>query len=132
MTNLATVQNIYGAFGRGDVAAILETLADDVEWDDDGASASPFLVPRHGRNEVGGFFQSLAAADFTKFEPTAFLESGNIVVALLDIDFTVKATGKSVTQPDEVHIWRFDDNGKVKSFRHRVDTHAQHLAFGQN
>jgi hypothetical protein len=34
-----------------------------------------------------------------------------------------------MTQLDEVHIWRFDNEGKVASFRHRVDTHAQHLAF---
>ena len=33
MSNLATVQTIYDAFGTGDVLTILETLADDVEWE---------------------------------------------------------------------------------------------------
>src|SRR4051794_29899804 len=31
MSNLATVEGIYEAFGKGDVPAILDVLADDVE-----------------------------------------------------------------------------------------------------
>lgn len=130
MGNLQTVQEIYEAFGRGDVPAILERLADDVEWDSDASEGSgPFMVPRRGRDQVGQFFQALGAADFTRFEPTAFLESDNLVVALINVTFVVKATGKSVVQEDEVHIWRFGPDGKVVNFRHRVDTHAHHLAF---
>jgi ketosteroid isomerase-like protein len=129
LSNVQTVQEIYAAFGRGDVPAILSMLADAVEWDSDSAGDVPFAVPRRGRDAVGGFFEALGAAEFTKFEPTAMLESGNTVVALLDVDFTVKATGKQVKQLDEVHIWRFGPDGKVVSFRHRVDTHAQYLAF---
>jgi len=129
MSNLETVQEIYAAFGRGDVPAILSKLADDVEWDADSTSDVPLLQPRRGRDGVGAFFGSLAAVDFTGFAPTALLESGNMVVALIDVEFTVKATGRSVKQLDEVHIWRFGPDGKVASFRHRVDTHAQHLAF---
>jgi ketosteroid isomerase-like protein len=33
MGNLETVQKVYEAFGRGDVPAILDELADDVRWD---------------------------------------------------------------------------------------------------
>ncbi len=129
MSNLNTVQEIYAAFGRGDIPAILSKLADDVEWDADSTADTPFLLPRRGRDGVGEFFANLALADFTGFAPTAFLESGNIVVALIDVEFTVKATGKSVKQPDEAHIWRFGPDGRVADFRHRVDTHAHHLAF---
>lgn len=130
MSNLKTVQDIYAAFGAGDVPAILDKLADNVEWDTDARSdVGPFIVARRGKDGAGKFFAALAAADFTKFEPTALLESGNVVVALVDVDFTVKATGKTVSQLDEVHIWRFDNDGNVASFRHRVDTHAHHLAF---
>jgi ketosteroid isomerase-like protein len=129
MSNLETVQGIYDAFGVGDVPAILSKLDASVEWDADSTSDAPFLAPRRGVEGVGGFFASLAAADFTKFEPTTFLESGNVVVALIDVDFTVKATEKKVSRLDEAHIWRFNDEGKVVNFRHRVDTHAQQLAF---
>ena len=33
MSNLATVQAIYAAFGRGDVPAILSHLTDGVAWE---------------------------------------------------------------------------------------------------
>ena len=36
--NVAAVEAIYAAFGRGDVPSILERLADDVRWDDWGDS----------------------------------------------------------------------------------------------
>ena len=35
MSNIETVKSIYEAFGRGDVPAILDKLADDVDWDYD-------------------------------------------------------------------------------------------------
>lgn len=33
MKNLQTVHDIYQAFGRGDVASILEFMHPDVEWE---------------------------------------------------------------------------------------------------
>ena len=33
VSNLATVRGIYAAFGRGDIPAILDALAEDVEWE---------------------------------------------------------------------------------------------------
>jgi len=39
----------------------------------------------------------------------------------------VKATGKTLRDL-EVHLWTFDDAGRVVRFRHVVDTHAHHLA----
>ena len=35
MSNVETVQATYDAFGRGEIEAILDQLADDVEWDQD-------------------------------------------------------------------------------------------------
>lgn len=129
MSNIGTVQNIYAAFGRGDVPTILSHLAEDVSWEDDASGELPLLVPRSGRAGVGEFFAAIGATGFTRFEPTAFLESGNVVVALVDVAFTVKATGKQVEQLDEAHIWRFNDSGLVQNFRHRVDTLAHQRAF---
>ena len=129
MNNLQTVREMYAAFGAGDLPTILSKLADDVEWDADAKSSVPLIQPRHGRGGAGEFFASMAAVDFTKFAPTEFLANDNIVIALIDVEFTVKATGKKVSQLDEVHIWRFNSDGLVTNFRHRVDSHAQHLAF---
>ena len=132
MSNLETVQAIYEAFGRGDVPFILDQVADDVRWDPwdppgpahDGAV--PYLVPRRGRSGVEAFFASLAAVDITHFLPTNLLAGGNQVAAVIDIRFTVKATGAQAADL-EIHLWTFGDDGTVVEFRHVVDT-ARHLA----
>jgi uncharacterized protein len=130
MSNLATVQSIYAAFGRGDIPAILATLADDVEWEYGGTATDvPWLQPRRGPTEVVGFFESLAAIEFRHFAPTTLLESGTVVVALVQLEAVVKATGIAVSEVDEVHIWHFDAAGKVARFRHRADTLQHHRAW---
>ena len=129
MAHIATVQQLYEAFGKGDVPAILERLADDVDWEYGGdATGLPWLQARRGRAQVVGFFQDLAALDIQRFEPTTLLESGNVVVALIQLEVVVRATGRRVVEEDEVHIWHFDDRGQVRRFRHRVDTHRVWLA----
>jgi ketosteroid isomerase-like protein len=130
MSNLRTTQEIYQAFGRGDVPAILAKLSDSVDWDYGPASTDvPWLQRRKGRDGAASFFASLEAIQIHTFAPKTFLESEGLVVALVDIEFTVKATGKRVVEEDEVHIWRFDAQGKVARFRHRSDTHQHHLAY---
>lgn len=129
MSSVGTVQGIYEAFGREDVAAILAKLASDVEWEYGVNSTDvPWLQPRRGRDEVAGFFQALAALDFHKFQPTALLESGDLVVALINLEATVKTTGRRVVEEDEVHLWRFNAAGEVARFRHRADTHLHWTA----
>jgi ketosteroid isomerase-like protein len=129
MTNAETVQQIYAAFGQGDIPAILGHLADDVDWEYGQAGSDvPWLQPRRGRDAVGGFFESLGALDFQKFDVTRVIDGGDVVVALITIDLTVKATGKRIAEEDEIHVWRFDANGKVARFRHGADTHAHQVA----
>jgi uncharacterized protein len=123
MTPIERVQQIYGAFGRGDVPAILAELADDVEWEySTFPSPVPWLQPRKGRADVAQFFQALQAIDLTQFEPRHFFSAGNMVVDVIDVAFTVKATGKKVLEPETIHLWHFNEAGKVARFRHRVDT----------
>jgi ketosteroid isomerase-like protein len=131
MSNVATVQEIYAAFGRGDVPAILDRVADDVHWEHwpDGSGAQrhgvPWLLERTGRDEVAGFFASLEALEFHGFAPTAMLEGHGAVAAVIAIDATVKATGERF-RDDEIHLWSFDADGRVTAFRHFVDT-AKHV-----
>lgn len=129
MSNIPTVLIIYEAFGRGDVPTILGHLSDDVQWEPDGADIGvPWLKPRRGRAEVPGFFESLGAIDLRAFQPKTLLERDDVVVALIRLAFVVKATGRAVAEEDEVHIWRFDDQGRVASFCHKVDSHRHWLA----
>lgn len=126
MSNIPTVQAIYAAFGQGDVPTILGHLAEDVAWEYDKAeSGIPWFAPRRGRAAVPGFFEALGAVELRKFQPKTFMESGRVVVVLNDIELVVKATGRSVAEDDEVHLWHFDDAGKVARFCHKTDTLAQ-------
>jgi uncharacterized protein len=127
MSNLATVQEIYAAFGRGDIPAILDTLADDVCWDHlpDGGGAQrhdvPWLRERTGRDDVAGFFEALGALEFHVFAPTVILADDDTVVALIDEDVTVRATGERFRDA-AAHVWSFGPDGRVIAFRHLTDT----------
>ena len=93
MAHIGTVQQLYEAFGKGDVPAILGHLADDVDWEYGGdATGLPWLQARRGPAQVAGFFQDLAALDIQRFQPTTFLESGNVVVVLIQLEVVVRAT----------------------------------------
>jgi hypothetical protein len=86
----------------------------------------PYLVPRKGKADVGGFFAALAGIDFHGFEPVNLLAGGNQVAAVFKLDVTVKATGRRF-QDLEIHLWTFGDAGEVTSMRHVLDT-AKHAA----
>ncbi len=130
MSNIKVVQDIYAAFGRGDIPAILDRLADSIEWEYGSApNEVPWLQPRRGRAEVGKFFESLSALEFHNFEPKTFLEGSGLVVVLVDLEVTVNQTGKRIIEEDEVHIWHFDASGRVVRFRHCVDSHQHVTAY---
>ena len=130
MSNLQTVREIYDAFGRGDVLAILSRLSESVEWEYGPASTNvPWLQRRRGRDGAAAFFASLAHFDMHAFRPKEFLEGDGVVVVLLDVDFTVRATGRRIVEEDEIHVWRFDGDGRVVRYRHGLDTHMHQLAW---
>ena len=121
MSNIDTVKAMYEAFGRGDVAAILDKLDENVEWDTDYDSpAAPWLEPRRGRENIPGFFEAVATIGITKFEPHTFGADGNKVVAVVDIE--ADRQGKHYVIPNEGHLWIFNDQGKVTKYQHMTDT----------
>ena len=123
MSHRETVQQIYAAFNQGNVPAILERLAEDVEWEHDTVDHGiAVLQPRRGRREVAGFFEGLAVLEFTRFEVANVLEGGNQVVAVCHVDHVHKKTGKRFSDL-ELHLWTFGERGQVTRFRHLVDSH---------
>jgi hypothetical protein len=130
MSPTATVQEIYAAFGRGDVGAILERLADDVEWEtwlDNHAQRAdvPWLRPQRGRDGAAAFFAAIAGWEIRDFQVLRLLASDDAVVAEIRID-AVTETGAPV-RDEELHLWSFGHDGRVTHFRHYVDT-AKHIA----
>jgi ketosteroid isomerase-like protein len=130
MSNLKTLMEIYEAFGRGDLPAILARFSDTIEWEY-GATASniPWVQRREGKaGAEAGLVSTFTNMETHRFVPKAFIEGDGVIVVLYDTEFTVRATGKRVVEEDAAHIWRFDNEGKVSRFRHRADSLQQHLA----
>ncbi len=129
MTQTETIQEIYQAFGRGDVPAIIERLAEDVAWEHDALDHGiPWLKPGRGKPHVLAFFGVIGSQlSISRFEVKNLLTGGDQVVALIGIDAKVLATGKTYTDL-EAHLWTFAPNGRIASFRHLTDSHQHWLA----
>ena len=133
MSNIATVQGIYEAFGKGDVPAIQAVLADDVEWESwaDNSSVKagvPWMVPRHGKDDVVHFFEAVAQMEVVEVQVLGMMEGGNKVAVEFVIEAKVPSSGKQF-RDEEIHVWTFDDKGKVTRLRHYTDTAKQIAVF---
>jgi uncharacterized protein len=84
MSQIALVQSLYAAFGRGDIATLLSNLYADIDWESYGPTGSyPTLGQRAGKSEVERFFaESAATQDFSDFSPREFYEVGDKVFVL--------------------------------------------------
>jgi ketosteroid isomerase-like protein len=128
--NAATVSDVYAAFGRGDAAAMLDRLADDVAWDDWSDNFAqraqvPHMTPRRGKAQVADFLSLLGSYTILEFAILDIIGSGRQVVAEARVSFALPDGGRFADE--ELHLWTFDDEGRVVRFRHYVDT-AKHIA----
>ena len=121
--NIETVKAIYDAFGRGDVAAILDRCTDDVDWGAESAlEIAPWHGIKHGKAGVPQFFEGIAqTGSVTEFTPLSFAgnEDGDVMV-VIRFAFTVNDTGKDLAM-NLHHHWRFRD-GRVAHYRGSEDT----------
>ena len=121
MSNADTVRAIYEAFGRGDVATILDNLDDHIEWETAvPVSDVPWLRARRGKASIVGFFEALAPLTITRFEPHTIFDGGDKVFVLIRFDAT--AGGRGYSFPDNGHLWQFNPAGKVVKYDHITDT----------
>src|SRR3954471_996142 len=82
--NIAHVQSMYAAFGRGDIAALLAGMTPDIDWQTIGRQKDfPTLGPRQGIEQVQEFFQLVADhEDFSDFAPREFYAAEDKVSCL--------------------------------------------------
>ena len=123
--SVETVKVLYAAFSRGDIPAILSRLADDVEWDawpDNYAAKAGVgaLQPRRGKAGVADFFKVIGQWKFNEFEVRDIMAGDRQIAAHIFVDYDVPRGGKF--RDEEIHLWTFDAEGKVKSFKHFLDT----------
>jgi len=129
-SSAATVADIYAAFARGDVPAILDRLSPDVVWDvwDDNfgqRAGVPHMVERRGRDGVAAFLGVLANYTVQRFDVLDIIGGGRKVVAEVKNAFDMPGGGRYADE--QLHLWTFDEDGRVVGFRHYLDT-AKHIA----
>jgi ketosteroid isomerase-like protein len=125
MSNIETVKAIYEAFGKGDFNFILDQLADDVVWegwaDNYGQKAGvAWLQEQRGKAGAADFFQLTTTMEVNRFDVLSILEGENQIAAEVVI-------GCKYFLDEEMHLWNFNDQGKVTRLRHYADT-AKHIA----
>lgn len=130
--NLALVQRMYDAFGRGDIQTITNHLTDDVEWIAEGPSSVAYFGKMRGPAEVQSkFFGGIAATqENMRLAMEDFIAQGDGVAIFGRYSATVKATGKRFDAP-LAHLFRIRD-GKIWRFLNLGDTAAVAQAYDKS
>jgi ketosteroid isomerase-like protein len=128
--NVATINEIYAAFGRGDVPTILDKIAPDCRWESWANNWAqrqdvPTLRPRTGPAGVAEFFATVGALQIHDFQVLDVIAGERQVGVEVVIELSTPAGGR--IRDEELHLWTFDEQQRVVRLRHYVDT-AKHIA----
>lgn len=123
MSNVRVVQDVYRAFGRGDIPTVLGAFDAKMEWRE--AEGNPFQPS--GKPWVGpdailkNLFMRIGEEwDGFTVHPKIFHDAGDAVVVEGRYTGTHKVTGKAL-DAQMCHVWKVR-NGKIASFQQFVDT----------
>jgi uncharacterized protein len=126
-TAVELVKSLYEAFGRGDIAFIVNSINDDCRWVAPGATLATRGV-YSGPQGVLQFFERMnATEEFTLFEPREYFSDsqGNVVV-LGSEAMRSRKTGKEA-KTEWSMVFRIRD-GKVSGWHAYYDTEAYAIA----
>jgi ketosteroid isomerase-like protein len=128
MSNLAIAKELYAAFARRDMSAVLAKLSRDVVWSEPENPFNPAAGRRHGH---AGFLEwariGRDSEEIESLEPQRFLVGQDAVAVVGHMRCRAKGTGR-VYESDFVHLVTFA-NGLVTSFQEFFDTYAAAEAF---
>jgi uncharacterized protein len=131
MNNEQTVKDVYAAFQRADIPAILAMVADDVDWNNDRVESRecPWNGNFSGKANLPGFFKAVGESlDIKVFDAKSIVAAGQHVAVHLRIESTVRKNGRPIKN-DVVHYWTFNDRGQIAMYRHYNDTAAELTAW---
>ena len=118
----------YEAIRRHDRAALMATLAEDVDWQVVGPASMPFGGNYRGRAEAQRFFSTIAqACDVLEFAVDRVVADGDTVIAFGHEHFRVRATGRN-WNTDWIQVYTVRE-GAICRFREYTDTAAIVAAF---
>lgn len=129
-SNLKAVKNVYAAYDRGDLEAVLAELSPEIVW----TNPYPPHVPLAGSFEGHAAFRRFVGliketTQSQAFEVRDFVAQGDKVVVLGWERVIARSTGRIYENP-WAHVWSFRD-GKAVSVRVYGDTAAVGAAFQQ-
>ena len=127
--NIKLIQDVYAAFGRGDIPAVLDAVTPDVTWGVVGREQDvPFAGIRHGRNGAAEFFRLLKETkDLTNFTPQKFVAADDMVLVWGRYDWTMHSSGVA-GESEFLHVFTIRD-GKICAWRGHQDTARLAQAF---
>jgi uncharacterized protein len=118
--NIANTKKGFAAFAAGDVATVMELMAEEVEWTTPGNSSVSGTI--HGKEELGAFFAKLAEKGFATNAQHYFADDERVVVLT-----QVSAGGETA---DDVDVFVFNADGKVIMHQSANDTAMLERVFG--
>ena len=128
LDNAQIVRDLYAAFGRGDVPFIINHLAPDVVWVQEGPGEIPWSGTHFGPAEASYFFDGLGKTTTdARLDMTVFVAQDDKVATFGRFAATVN--GRRVSTP-VAHLFVFRD-GMVVQYRNFSNTAAfQHVYTG--
>jgi ketosteroid isomerase-like protein len=119
-SNVDLLEQLYGAFARGDIPTVLAAMDPQIEWTS--AEGSPYRGTFIGPDAVlTNIFARMGSEwDDFRVEPTEHLDAGDNVVTLGRYSGTYKATGRGMNAAF-AHVWTLRD-GRITRYRQYVDT----------
>jgi ketosteroid isomerase-like protein len=120
-TDAATIRAGYEAFGKGDIPAVAQLLADDIAWHIPGRS--DLSGDYRGRDEVIAFFTQVAQRSEGSFrlEIHDLLASDEHVVAIVT---EIAHRGDQVLNARTTHVWHVRDGQATEFWALAADGYA--------
>lgn len=119
--NAKLIAEVYAAFGRGDIPAVLAKIADNAEWNGPANKELPYAGAYKGPGGAAKFFDRIAShLRVTAWEPKTYLAAGDEVMTTGSWSCVALETGKAFSS-----IWamRFVvKGGKIVFFQPYEDT----------
>ena len=121
--NIGIIDNLYNAFGTGDIPAVLAAMDDHIVWNEAEGNAYADGNPYIGPDAVLKGVFSRIGEDHEYFKLTDIQlhdMSNNQVLATLRYDGKLKKNGAKYNV-QAAHLWTLN-NGKITAFQQYVDT----------
>ena len=129
MNNVDLIKAGYADFLSGNIPAVVERFADDINFTIAGAPEVPYAGTYRTRDELIGFFQNLDAnVNISVFEPREYFVDGDRVVALGHYQGEVRKSGQSFAS-DWAMAWTIRA-GQIVGMQELVDPTPLKRAFG--